>query len=251
VPRVLRAYADGQIFGDAYGAGAPRVLALHGWRRDRSDFRQVLDGLDAVAIDLPGFGASPPPPDAWAASDYAASVAIVLREMASPAVVIGHSFGGRVAVHLAASHPTRVAGVVLAGVPLLRLTKPPAPSIRYRIARQLHQWGVITDARMEARRHRSGSSDYRAASGVMRDVFVRAVNETYEDELREITCPVELVWGSDDTAAPVAVAKRAVELLAHPSLTVLSGAGHLTPITAPRELRAAVDRLLAPKTRRP
>ena len=44
------------------------------------------------------------------------------------------------------------------------------------------------------------------------------VNETYEDELREITCPVELVWGSDDTAAPVAVAERAVELLAHPSL---------------------------------
>ncbi len=76
---------------------------------------------------------------------------------------------------------------------------------------------------MEARRHRSGSSDYRAASGVMRDVFVRLVNETYEDELREITCPVELVWGSDDTAAPVAVAERAVELLAHPSLTVLSG----------------------------
>ena len=50
----------------------------------------------------------------------------------------------------------------------------------------------------------------------MRDVFVRTVNETYEDELREITCPVELVWGSDDTAAPVAVAERAAELLAHP-----------------------------------
>jgi pimeloyl-ACP methyl ester carboxylesterase len=227
------------------------VLALHGWRRERGDFRNVLEGLDAVAIDLPGFGASPPPPEAWGASDYAARVATVLREMADPVVVVGHSFGGRVAVHLAASHPARVAGVVLAGVPLLRLTKPPGPSMRYRIARQLHQWGVITDARMEARRHRSGSNDYRAATGVMRDVFVHLVNETYEDELREITCPVELVWGSDDTAAPVAVAERAVELLAHPALTVLPGAGHLTPLTAPGELRAAIDRLLAPKTRRP
>ena len=251
MPRVLRVYAGGQIFGDAYGSGSPRVLALHGWRRERGDFRKVLEGLDAVAIDLPGFGASPPPPEAWGASDYAASAATLLREMANPVVVIGHSFGGRVAVHLAASHPARVSGVLLAGVPLLRLTNAPAPSMRYRIARQLHRWGVITDARMEARRHRSGSSDYRAASGVMRDVFVRLVNETYEDELREITCPVELVWGSDDTEVPVAVAERAVELLAHPSLTVLPGAGHLTPLTAPAELRAAVERLLAPKPRRP
>jgi pimeloyl-ACP methyl ester carboxylesterase len=247
---VLRVYADGRIFGDAYGTGSPRVLALHGWRRDRSDFRKVLEGLDAIAIDLPGFGASPPPPEAWGASDYAASAANLLREMANPIVVIGHSFGGRVAVHLAASHPARVSGVVLAGVPLVRLAKAPAPSMGFRIARQLHQWGVLTDARMEALRHRSGSSDYRAASGVMRDVFVRLVNETYEDELREIKCPVELVWGRDDTAAPLAVAERAVELLAHPSLTVLPGAGHLTPLTAPEELRAALDRLLAPKTRR-
>ena len=130
MPRVLRVYADGQIFGDAVGIGTPNVLALHGWRRDRNDFRAVLEGLDAVAIDLPGFGASPVPPEAWGASDYATSVAVVLREMATPAVVIGHSFGGRVAVHLAASHPTRIAGVVLAGVPLLRISEPPVPSLR-------------------------------------------------------------------------------------------------------------------------
>jgi pimeloyl-ACP methyl ester carboxylesterase len=78
----------------------------------------------------------------------------------------------------------------------------------------------------------------------MRDVFVRSVNETYEPELAEITCPVELVWGSDDTAAPVGIAERAAELLAHPSLTVLPEAGHLTPLTHPADLRAALDRLL-------
>jgi hypothetical protein len=71
VPPVLRAFADGTIFGDAYGASPPRVLALHGWRRDRSDFRAVLDGLDALAVDLPGFGASPAPPSAWGSAEYA------------------------------------------------------------------------------------------------------------------------------------------------------------------------------------
>ena len=78
----------------------------------------------------------------------------------------------------------------------------------------------------------------------MRDVFVHLVHETYEEQLKQIAAPVELVWGDDDTAAPLLVAHRAAELLAHPSMTVLPGAGHLTPLTAPDELRHAIMRLL-------
>ena len=44
----------------------------------------------------------------------------------------------------------------------------------------------------------------------MRDVLVIAVNEHYEDVLPRVTCPVELVWGDDDTAAPLTVAERAL-----------------------------------------
>lgn len=246
MPTVLRVFADGRIFADSYGAGAPRVLALHGWRRSRDDFAQVLAGFDALAVDLPGFGASPPPPAAWGAADYADALMSVVDAMAGPVVLVGHSFGGRVAVHLASSHPEPIAGVVLAGVPLVRLRPSPPPSLGFRVARLLNRWRLLSDERMEARRRRSGSDDYRAASGVMRDIFVRLVNESYEDELRNIRCAVELVWGRDDAAAPVAVAERAAELLARPSLTVIPGAGHLTPITAPAELQAAISRLLPP-----
>ena len=243
MPRVLRAFADGTIFGDAYGDASPCVLALHGWRRDRSDFRTVLSGLDALAVDLPGFGASPAPPEAWGGAEYARALVPVLEELALPAVVVGHSFGGRVAVHLAAAHPDMVSGVVLAGVPLLRLAPAPGPSLSFRLAKALNRIGIIGDERMEARRRRAGSADYRAATGVMRDVFVHAVHETYEDQLRAIQAPVELVWGDDDTAAPLAVAERAAQLLAHSSLTVIAGAGHLTPLTAPDEIRSAIVRL--------
>ena len=65
--------------------------------------------------------------------------------------------------------------------------------------------------RMESLRQRYGSEDYRLATGVMRTVHVRAVNETnesYEEQLRRIACPVELVWGDDDTAAPLATVNR-------------------------------------------
>ena len=243
---MLKAFADGRLFGAAHGGGPPWVLALHGWARTHRDFDATLTGMDAIAVDLPGFGAAPPPPQAWGAAGYADAVAAVLEEMAVPVVVLGHSFGGRVALHLAAAHPDRVGGLVLTGVPLVRRPGVPArrPALVYRLGRGLHRRGLLGERRMEALRQRYGSADYRAAHGVMRQVHVRAVNETYEDQLASVACPVELVWGDDDAEVPLAVAEAAMSRLGQATLTVVPGAGHLVPLTAPGELRAAVERCL-------
>jgi pimeloyl-ACP methyl ester carboxylesterase len=243
---VLRALTDG-LFAEQHGATPARVLALPGWMRPRADFRHVLDGYDALAVDLPGFGgASPEPRAAVGAAGYAAIVAPALDACAPRVVVLGHSFGGRVAVNLAILHPERVAGLVLTGVP--RLVAPervPSPSTGFRMVRWLHRRGLVSDARMESLRRSRGSDDYRNSTGVMRDVLVIAVNEHYEDILPRVTCPVELVWGDDDTAAPLSVAERAAALFgAGAALTIVPGAGHLTPLTAVQALRAALDRHL-------
>ncbi|HZN14914.1 MAG TPA: alpha/beta hydrolase [Acidimicrobiales bacterium] len=237
---MLRAFAGGRLFGEQYGAGTPWALALHGWRRTHADFDGALRGLDAVALDLPGFGATPPPPTPWGSPDYAAAVAETISE---PTVVVGHSLGGRIAVHLAASRPDLVRALVLTGAPLLRRgAAAGAPSLRFRIGRALHRRRLFSDARMEALRQRYGSEDYRLAEGVMRDVLVRLLGETYDDALAAITCPVELVWGDDDTAAPLSVANELAARLPKATLTVCAGAGHLTPLTVPDELRAAIER---------
>jgi pimeloyl-ACP methyl ester carboxylesterase len=77
----------------------------------------------------------------------------------------------------------------------------------------------------------------------MRDVLVRTLAEDYSAALSAVRCPVELVWGDDDTAAPVSIAEQLNRELSRAHLVVCSGAGHLTPITIPGELRAAVERL--------
>jgi len=246
----LRSFASGTLFGRTTGTARPTVLALHGWGRTHRDFDAVLapgDGteLDAVAVDLPGFGATPPPPEPWGSPEYAECLLPLLEDLAVPVVVLGHSFGGRVAVQLAASRPTLVRGLVLTGVPLFKprgTNRPPA--IGFRVARALNRAGVLGDDRMERARQRYGSADYRAASGVMRDVLVTTLHEDYGAQLRAISCPVRLVWGSDDTAAPVAVADAALALLGDAELRVVPGAGHLVPLSAPAALRAGVDELL-------
>jgi pimeloyl-ACP methyl ester carboxylesterase len=243
----LRAFDGGALFGRLHGSLPARVLALHGWGRSGADFDAALAGLDAVALDLPGFGATPEPVAAWGSAEYAAAVERALPEIGPRVVVVGHSFGGRVAVQLAAAAPELVAGLVLTGVPLYRRQgSGRSVSPVYRLVRALHGLGLVGDARMERLRQRYGSADYRAASPMMRAVLVRAVNEEYGEVLGRIRCPVRLVWGASDDAAPTEVAQRAAERLAERGhLTVLDGQGHFVPRTAPAELRTAIEELLA------
>jgi pimeloyl-ACP methyl ester carboxylesterase len=219
----LTALLDGTVLAEKTGDN-PRVLALHGWARTRADWLPALRGVSALAVDLPGFGASPPPPIGWGSGEYAELLAPLLSE--GGWTVAGHSFGGRVAVQLAAGWPSLVSGVVLTGVPLLRRTTSGAP-LGFRLARQAHRLGLLSDAAMENQRRRRGSADYRAATGVMRDTLVRLVNEDYRALLPGIEAPVEMVWGAHDTAAPLAMAREAEALLPKATLTVSETSAHL------------------------
>lgn len=246
----LRALADGALFAEAYGAGTPRVLALHGWGRRGNDFARSLADFDALAVDLPGFGATPPPSEVLGAEGYAALVTPVLALFDEPPVILGHSFGGRIAVCLAAAHPERVGSLVLTGAPLLRFGPGRKPSLGYRVIRALNKARLVSDDRMEQVRRTRGSSDYRAASGVMRDILVKVVNEDYGSQLRELRSRVVLLWGANDDEVPVAVAESALQIIRQgggsAELEVLPGVGHLVPIQAPD----AIARVLAEELRR-
>jgi len=241
--RPLTSFAGGTLFGARHGHGRPSVLALHGWQRSHRDFDAVLDGFDAIALDLPGFGATPAPPAAWSTSEYAAAVEPVLEEMAETVVVLGHSFGGRVSVHLAAAHPDRVRAQILTGVPLTRAPGPRRRAPRtFRAGRVLHRAHLVSDGRMEALRMKYGSTDYRNAVGVLRPILVKAVNEDYLGPLSAFPNLVELVWGEVDDEVPPVVAEIAVESCTRGHLELVPGGGHLTPQTAAAALRSVILR---------
>ena len=250
---MLRSFAGGSVFGAAWGSEPRRILALHGWGRTHEDFAAALGSLPAVAPDLPGFGATPPPPEPWGSVDYASSLVPLFTEgdLVPPVVVVGHSFGGRVAIQLAASMPERVGALVLTGVPLIRpdpAAAPRRPPLAYRVVRSLARAGLVSDARLERARDRHGSSDYRRAQGVMRGVLVRTVGEQYSEPLASVAStglPVEMVWGEDDTETPPAIARQLAGWTSATTVTFCPDAGHLLPTTAPAALRDAVQRALS------
>ncbi len=220
----LTALLGGSVLAEKTGKD-PKVLALHGWGRTRADWARVLSGTASLAVDLPGFGASPEPPAAWGSREYAELLAPLLSD--GGWTLLGHSFGGRVAVQLAAACPESVDKLVLTGVPLLRRTGTGKAPAAFRAAKWLHAKGFLSDAKMEAERRKRGSADYRAAQGVMRDTLVMLVNEDYRDLLPQVSAPVSMVWGAHDTAAPLSMAQEAAKLFASATLTVSDASGHL------------------------
>jgi pimeloyl-ACP methyl ester carboxylesterase len=262
---MLRSFLGGELFGEVFGSQPIKMLALHGWGRDHSDYAGILpkategesraeslaSRCGLLVPDLPGFGVTPPPAAAWGSEEYAGLMARLLdTEVGEPVVVIGHSFGGRVAVRLAASRPDLVRSLVLTGAPLARATHNVGSGKRrrivpaYRLGRRLYRTGIINEDRMESLRRKYGSYDYVHATGIMREILVRLLAENYTDDLAAISCPTELVWGADDREVPLGVAREIAKAIPGATLRVLPGAGHLVPVEAAGALWEAAYNLL-------
>jgi pimeloyl-ACP methyl ester carboxylesterase len=203
-------------------AAARHLVFLHGWGVTRDTLRGIAALFEhdcrVHLLDLPGFGDAPPPPDAWDTIQYADLVQqYLLDRVAAPAILVGHSFGGRITVRLAARRLPPIKGIVLMGVPGL-----PAPRLSRRrlrraairtLRRLLRTLQPVTGAGPLAWHTRTfGSRDYLAA-GPLRGVFVRVVNEDLTESARTIACPALLLWGSDDAESPLWQARRYAELL--------------------------------------
>jgi len=143
ITRAFAALADGQIHYAVCGpADAPPVLLLHQSPRSWREYALVLPILGrhyrAIAMDTLGFGDSARSADGKVSIERWAAVAVDLLDHLGieRAHVVGHHTGGVIAVEIAASHPERVAGLVLSSTPFtnaefrkMRAERPPIDDV--------------------------------------------------------------------------------------------------------------------------
>jgi len=218
------------------------VLFLHGWGSNFASFRLFLDRISepglkyrVCAPDLPGFGQSGEPPTAWSVDDYADFVISFLAALdIRNAVLIGHSFGGRIAIKLAArgNLSIEIPKMILvdsAGIRRKKTVRQMAWLFFYKAVKRIVSIEHIQKkfpGLLEKLRKKIGSVDYRNASPRMRECLIKTINEDLTPCLPSISCPTLLIWGENDTATPLEHAKIMEKLIPDAGLVVLKNAGH-------------------------
>jgi len=213
----------------------PRFVWAHGWGQSRRALAPLAEALSGqgthLLLDFPGFGESPPPPCAWDTADYADASAALLaaRPPAAKTIWVGHSFGCRVGLQIAARHPESVSGLFLiagAGLPRQRgLAERVRLGARVRTFKALKRAAPVLGLDVETLRQRFGSKDY-ASAGEMRAVLARVVSEDLSDVARQVACPVHLVYGDHDTETPPEIGARLSRLIPRAELTILPRHDH-------------------------
>ena len=204
-----------------FGEGKDIVL-LHGWGQNIQMMEPLGNNLKdhhrITIIDLPGFGLSDEPSEAYSVSDYVDVVHDLINELKiKKPILMGHSFGGRISIVYASKYD--VEKIVLFGSPCVRHEY---KSTKQSILKGLKKVKILSPLAKVMKKY-TGSIDYKKASPRMREVLVKTVNEDLSPYAKKITCSCLLIWGDKDTAVPVSEAKELDNLLKDSALIVLPG----------------------------
>ncbi|MCH5155689.1 MAG: alpha/beta hydrolase [Clostridiales bacterium] len=200
----------------AKGKAKTVVLFLHGWGGGLYSFSAAYKSVVDLNVSCVNFAFPKTVPNSWGVYEYAACVRdFMLEQGIDKPIIVGHSFGGRIAIILAAQGlAQKVMLVDSAGLkPKFSLKR------KIRIARYHHRvkCGKSLDG--------FGSTDYNNVDKDMRGVFVRIVNTHLDRLLPYIKCETLIFWGKHDRDTPPYMAKRLRRGIQNSELIMTDG-GH-------------------------
>lgn len=213
-----------------------RIIWLHGWGQNHQAFNQLShlfsQETDNYFLDLPGFGQTAPPTSVWGTLEYTQEILNWLQQLPTKQTfIVGHSFGARLAIQAAKLQPPSLAGIILiaaAGLPRKR-------SIFFTI-KAITLIGLAKSLRFidnychtKLRQYFNnyfGSNDYKATSGIMRNILVKVIHEDLTTIAQQITLPTLLIYGENDTETPIELGRRLQKLIKTAKFFALPGFDH-------------------------
>lgn len=248
------------------GEGDPVVL-LHGAGGESRDWRRVQAELPAgyrcIALDSYGHGGTPPwpGPAALTIDDQAHLVAAIARRAGAPVHLCGHSYGGAIALRLAVTQPDLLRSLSVIEpqcFPVLREIGDPLFEV------SLSLWDRFRNAleRGEPERGWRPFIDYFSGDGFwdrlrpeVRAGFLAASpmehwavllsNPTTIEDLRRVPVPTLVLFGGNTTAPERRMCELIADAIPGATLGLLPAAGHMSPITHPKEVAGRIARHLS------
>ena len=229
------------------------VLLLHGWGCSLEIWKTLQSQLEqkyrVTSIDFPGFGKSDEPKTVWGVEEYTQCTEKLIEalNLKNP-VLIGHSFGGRVSI-LLSSRNDYVKKVILtdaAGV------KPQNTKISVsRVFSKMKKLSTkiigekATEKLVKPFANSLASEDYKNASGMMKEILKKVVDEDLQHVMPNIKASTLLIWGEKDTATPVSDAQIMAKLIPDSGLVVFPGCTHYSFLENPGYYYTIVDNFLS------
>jgi len=208
---------------------------LHGWGGSKSVWEQVCKQIPftSVTVDLPGFGQSDDLSEPWSIADYRDTVvAIVQKLKVDNIVLVGHSFGGQIATAVAAKNPERISGLVLVDAAVVRSPEPKLLSWLGHWLSPLFQLPGLR--RLKGPLYDCIGADQPPENENLRKTMHTILREDQIQKLSDISIPVHIIWGKEDTKTPPKHAEIIANNLPKATHTVLDG-GHHVFIDSPDE----------------
>ncbi len=224
----------------AMGGTEPTIVILPGWGHGRESWTDFFGRFeDATTLELPGFGSEPLISNTWSVPEYADWVRGKVVNMGTTNVILlGHSFGGRVASLLASERPEWLRGLILYGAPCIYR---PTLSVRLEIALAR----IVKTLGLAKLLEQFRNADLKQADerGIG-TIFRRTVGFDQTAMLPHIEAPTLLLWGEYDDSAPVRLAYEMKTLVPNARLSILPGLGHNAHIENPTLFYGTVKRFL-------
>ncbi len=203
------------------------LIVLHGWMHNKEMWRGFSDslkekGVQVITYDLPGFGNEPLQGDGWGIPEYSKWVLSKIDKLVQKTpdlkiILLGHSFGGRIASYIASLDPEWLDGLILYASP--SIYRPSAiTKTKIKTSKLLKRFQFMP---------RFNNRELFLAEELgLGKIFRNIVNYDQTDMLSKINCKTLLIWGDGDLEVPLSVGKEMHTLIPNSRLDILHGYGH-------------------------
>ncbi|MBR6720164.1 MAG: alpha/beta hydrolase [Clostridia bacterium] len=227
------------------------ILLLHGWGANKESLSPIFNSLKnsfrVIAPDLPGFGASGEPSDAWNAKDYADFLLEFIKVLdIKPFAALGHSNGGRILIKVSETFsPEKLILMDSAGIKKKHGPIYYAKVYSYKLGKKILKLPLLNKTGLyEKLIKNAGSDDYKNSSPVMRATMSNLLSEDLTGMLPGIKSETLLIWGTLDTATPIADGRKMEKLIKGSGLVEVAGGGHFSYLDNPGKVMGAINYFL-------
>lgn len=209
-------------------------LILHGWGSSSDRWQKIGEslsehGFTVIIPDMPGFGKSETPKTPWDFNNYVGFVQEFTRTLnLQNFYLLGHSFGGAVAVKVAVDFPQKINKLFLVSCAYMR-KKTMLKKVLAKISKVVRIFSFLPYyalARKAFYKFIIKKSDYIYAKGIMKDTYLKIISEDLSCHLSFIKVPAVIIWGDKDESTPVENAYFINKKIKNSKLVIIPDASH-------------------------